>query len=107
MKNICIILFIFASITLVAFVPSTDSLLKKSNKNPVKIDTNHNLLTESWTKTLKLKSSNPELSSNMPVKKPKGKHFMQIAVPDSSIHYHLLIKGESQKQILPKLEKLK
>lgn len=76
MKNVCLILFIFVSISLVAFVPSSDSLLKKS-ANPIEMDTNQNLSLQKMEQLLELKSSNPLLGSSMPTKQPKGKYFME------------------------------
>lgn len=95
MKNICVILFILASISLVAFVPSSDSLLNDS-ANPIEMDTNQNLSLEKMNQFLKLKSSNSLLGSSMPTKQPKGKHFMERKTPDGSIHYYLLIKDTAE-----------
>jgi len=60
------------------------------------MDSNQNFSLEKFKETSKLKNPNPILGSNMPTKQPEGKHFMQKAKPDSSIHYFLLIKDTEE-----------
>jgi len=83
MKTLCCLLIISVSFCLIGFTSSSNSLTK--------VDSTKLLLLQQLTDASNIKHIN-SFESNMHVKKPEGYHFMQIAVPDSTVNYHLRIK---------------
>lgn len=91
------ILLIIVSIGLVGFIPLEDSLIKKNQqqkfKTPFKKLLKIDSLNQSSLKLLAEGFNKSNFSSKMPIKQPEGNHFIRIAVPDTTINYHLRIKN--------------